>query len=1320
MAKLDPKLIKIFAGNSGDKGTTVFGSTKDGNTQFSKDPDILQSSNYLEGWKGAKLLNKTPLLEDFNTVFYNITRELFYLVQTGGFREWVDDINSGVDALYNKGSVVGILENNAPVLYYSLTDNNRGNNPQTDTGANWKKLYFTRDELIELLAGGVHYKGEMDTNDDLPTTADVGDEYLVLDDGGGNSIFAVWNGEEWNYTQNDLSKIIDGSDLKLNNLSAEAKQNIINIVREDSVNLFDIKYTNVKTIPTGFIPLKGDYLNISDVPTIHKALKDGEYPILSKNEWLSKYNNQNGLVGEFGYVGDTLETAEFLIAPHHMHGGYDVSRIDKSPSEYCQDQIVNPPPNESSFRARTSLGTYNDLTGIFYGSGVVGHDDGYDGWANNHEVIIRMDLSRKLRTGDRVQPRSLNSRYKLMYIGDNYKYIDDSETVLVEDCPKHLTPSMHVLNLSTFPLAIFNDSSEQALIIVNSQDFSIEANRYVNINTNDIAETLNTHLYFDVSPDITVRSFDQTLDGVQVFSNLKLHNKYIYTGSVKDLYIDTYPTIDSTKELTQPVSVNTSGKNPLYLNNKLFITRGESATTNNNILVYNFETKTWSNINFGVSSGAVNIIYVKNYIWVAGASLFRINPDTLECVNCSVVLGGISYGVCFDGTSLYYKNNNNANLIEIDISDVDNPVMSTIAIGLTAAVFSIYILYINASNKLYLFLCGNYDYCVEVNLTDETYRQIKLPVSGVYYFQGVGFYNNKYYIPNNTKNYLIMDISDPYNVVFTNTLSTFYSGERRGAVQIGNKIYVFSLNSNYSCEIFDMEKYEESGGNTTEAVKHQYEPTGYNLEDAVPIGNNVYCTLKDNNKVLVYDLSENLENTDIVVFNEDHTQGNAYTIMPAKDYNFVQNRPIAFLSEPPLNSIIKYRHTTLKYYQEALENNKPYRYPDYNYNNIRVRNNTANTINGYLGNVDSSMAGLTFTTSTNANTYSDITTTNTSGIAYYNLTGNVETWMKNSNQSGAFTPTNNTIYTYGFDTTQYDNRFMVSNQTNMPATLIYMDDRLNPITIPVGSANVEIEHSKHFMLNKNYLSTGTLSTIISPTIDVVDTTENLFKRYQRYKNSTGYAQRLVNDGNRDIQIVYNGSTSATLVANGSYVYANNAQLFYFISDISNYQGLKFIVKTPIEIVAGSFPLLLQPQNLYNHANAVGDQYFANANDTNVILEWWMGTSKQTNIVTAPESVTSYGGNWTGYVNQVVVLHRSNITKITTFPTSMTANTLYYIPSTLSSGKITNSTVNQISITIYGYNSAVVNITTLAPDDTVAIPVRQVFSSSANIQLQADV
>jgi hypothetical protein len=278
MAKLDAKLIKVFAGNSGDNGTTVFGTAKDGNTQFSKDPDVLQNNNYMQGWKAAKLLNSTPLLEDFNTVFYNITRELLYLAQTGGFREWIDDTNSGTDALYNKGSVIGAIENNVPVLYYSLTDNNQGNNPTTDGGTNWKKLYYTRDELTEILASGVVYKHEVETIADLPTEGNkIGDEYLVKDDGSGNSIFAIWDGTTWDYTQNDLSKIIDGSALTLSNLSAEAINVLKNLIGDNVRDIFDMKYTNDTIIPLGWCPLNGTLIDIASVPTLYQALKSDRY-----------------------------------------------------------------------------------------------------------------------------------------------------------------------------------------------------------------------------------------------------------------------------------------------------------------------------------------------------------------------------------------------------------------------------------------------------------------------------------------------------------------------------------------------------------------------------------------------------------------------------------------------------------------------------------------------------------------------------------------------------------------------------------------------------------------------------------------------------------------------------------------------------------------------------------------------------------------------------------------------------------------------------------------------------------------------------------
>ncbi|GHU27921.1 hypothetical protein FACS1894152_5190 [Bacilli bacterium] len=157
MAKLDPKQIKVFAKNSGATGTTVFGSTKNGSTQFSKDPNQLQSTYYQDGWKQAEVLNKAPLLGDFNTIQYLTSRELFYLAQTGGFREWIDDTGSGEDPLYNIGSVVNVYDGSGqPVLYVSLVDANQGNSPATDDGSHWQKFLYSKadmDVIIRALEG---------------------------------------------------------------------------------------------------------------------------------------------------------------------------------------------------------------------------------------------------------------------------------------------------------------------------------------------------------------------------------------------------------------------------------------------------------------------------------------------------------------------------------------------------------------------------------------------------------------------------------------------------------------------------------------------------------------------------------------------------------------------------------------------------------------------------------------------------------------------------------------------------------------------------------------------------------------------------------------------------------------------------------------------------------------------------------------------------------------------------------------------------------------------------------------------------------------
>jgi hypothetical protein len=55
-----------------------------------------------------------------------------------------------------------------------------------------------------LAVNGVHYKGEAANKAALPADAETGDEWLVNDDGAGHSVFAIWDGSEWDYINIDL------------------------------------------------------------------------------------------------------------------------------------------------------------------------------------------------------------------------------------------------------------------------------------------------------------------------------------------------------------------------------------------------------------------------------------------------------------------------------------------------------------------------------------------------------------------------------------------------------------------------------------------------------------------------------------------------------------------------------------------------------------------------------------------------------------------------------------------------------------------------------------------------------------------------------------------------------------------------------------------------------------------------------------------------------------------------------------------------------------------------------------------------------------
>jgi hypothetical protein len=86
-----------------------------------------------------------------------------------------------------------------------------------------------------LAVNGVHYKGEVATKSALPAKdMEVGDEYLVNDDGGGHSVFAIWDGTEWDYASTTYSAattsaagLMSASDkTKLDNIEEGAQKNV--------------------------------------------------------------------------------------------------------------------------------------------------------------------------------------------------------------------------------------------------------------------------------------------------------------------------------------------------------------------------------------------------------------------------------------------------------------------------------------------------------------------------------------------------------------------------------------------------------------------------------------------------------------------------------------------------------------------------------------------------------------------------------------------------------------------------------------------------------------------------------------------------------------------------------------------------------------------------------------------------------------------------------------------------------------------------------------------------------------------------------------
>lgn len=160
---------KIFAKNAGAQGKTVFGSTAQGNTQYTTDISAMQSEAYENGFADAVVSKKAPVLQDFNTVENITTRQLAYLFQKG-IPEW----NS--ETTYFKGNIVLNIESDIPVLYYSLIDNNLNN--QISNTESWKKISFDIDSKANISLDNLDETGQALFNnkaninlDNIDTTA---------------------------------------------------------------------------------------------------------------------------------------------------------------------------------------------------------------------------------------------------------------------------------------------------------------------------------------------------------------------------------------------------------------------------------------------------------------------------------------------------------------------------------------------------------------------------------------------------------------------------------------------------------------------------------------------------------------------------------------------------------------------------------------------------------------------------------------------------------------------------------------------------------------------------------------------------------------------------------------------------------------------------------------------------------------------------------------------------------------------------------------------------------------------------------------------
>lgn len=162
MAKISRKNQKIFAGDVSPSGTLAqFGSLRNTTPTYSSDPDVLQSLDaWIQGWSSAVIGNYLPTLQDLNTLYYVLTRQIAYLMQSG-IPEWNSTITyyigsvvtDGVGGLYvsvaNDNLNFALSQSTKWLNYGGISQTNIGGNYSvinTDTYIRWSTAATTASE----------------------------------------------------------------------------------------------------------------------------------------------------------------------------------------------------------------------------------------------------------------------------------------------------------------------------------------------------------------------------------------------------------------------------------------------------------------------------------------------------------------------------------------------------------------------------------------------------------------------------------------------------------------------------------------------------------------------------------------------------------------------------------------------------------------------------------------------------------------------------------------------------------------------------------------------------------------------------------------------------------------------------------------------------------------------------------------------------------------------------------------------------------------------------------------------------------------------